>query len=128
MCELLSLQSNCSDNCSLATWELSVRVTDGDKGTGVDSVSLKRGDGTLTTSPAPGNANITLVSYSSSCCSPEMELRVVDRVGNVGACFYTFRDGSQAAFSASTKVTQSPLLCLSIVVLGLHVLTELGIQ
>ncbi|XP_070772872.1 von Willebrand factor A domain-containing protein 7-like [Enoplosus armatus] len=128
VCELLSLQSNCSVNCSLYMWDLSVRVTDGDEGTGVDRVSLRQGNGTLNTSLAAGNENITLVSYSSSCCSADMELLVVDRVGNVGSCVYTFREGSPAAFSVSSKVTLSPLLCLSIVILGLHILTALGIQ
>ncbi|KAL7389903.1 hypothetical protein ABVT39_011750 [Epinephelus coioides] len=127
-CEQLSLQANCSDNCSSATWELLVQVTDGAEGSGVRNVSLKKGNGTITTSLAPDNKNITLVSYNASCCSPEMELRVVDRVGNVGICFYSYLESSSEAFSASTKVTQSPLLCLSIVVLGLYVLAELGIQ
>ncbi|XP_078121619.1 von Willebrand factor A domain-containing protein 7-like isoform X2 [Sander vitreus] len=123
VCQLLSLQSNCSktcsnncsNNCSLSMWELSVRVTDGAEGTGVDRVSLRQGNGTLNTSLAAGNENITLVSYSSSCCSPNIEMLVVDRVGNVRTCFYTS--------SVSTNVIQLPLLCLSIVVSGLHVLT-----
>ncbi|XP_028452137.1 uncharacterized protein LOC114567292 [Perca flavescens] len=120
VCQLLSLQSNCSncskncsDNCISSRWELSVRVTDGAEGTGVDRVSLRQGNGTLNTSLAAGNENITLVSYSSSCCSPNMELLVVDRVGNVETCFYTS--------SVSTSVIQLPLLCLSILVSGLHV-------
>ncbi|KAF1378470.1 hypothetical protein PFLUV_G00190880 [Perca fluviatilis] len=120
VCQLLSLQSNCSNNCSRncsdncisSMWELSVRVTDGAEGTGVDRVSLRQGNGTLNTSLAAGNENITLVSYSSSCCSPNMELLVVDRVGNVGTCSYTS--------SVSTYVIQLPLLCLSILVSGLH--------
>lgn len=64
-------------------WTFSARVTDE---SGVDRVSLKEGNGTMTTSPDPANQNLTLVSYSSSCCSPTMELLVVDRVGNVGTC------------------------------------------
>ncbi|XP_042354924.1 von Willebrand factor A domain-containing protein 7-like [Plectropomus leopardus] len=127
VCEKLSLQSNCSGNCTGSMWELSVRVTDG-SGSGVDRVSLKKGNGTLNTSLDASNENITLVSYLSSCCSPDMELLVVDRVGNVGVCFYSSREGSSSAQSDSPKVTQSPLLCLSIVVLGLYVMTELGIQ
>ncbi|KAM9348878.1 von Willebrand factor A domain-containing protein 7-like [Symphorus nematophorus] len=128
VCELLNMQSNCSENCSLSTWHLSVRVTDGADGMGVSNVSLKKGNGTMNTSLDADNENITMVSYSASCCSPEMELRVADRVGNVGTCSYSFREGSQSAISFSTKVTYSPLLCLSIVMFGLHKLTELGIQ
>ncbi|XP_040907014.1 von Willebrand factor A domain-containing protein 7-like [Toxotes jaculatrix] len=124
VCELLSLRSNCSENCSFSTWELSVRVTDGAEGVGVDRVSLRQGNGTINTSLAVGNENITMVSYSSSCCSPEMELLVVDRVGNVGTCSYSFREGSTAAVSLSTKVTQSLFLCLSLVVLWLMMILE----
>lgn len=99
-------------------------MTDGAEGTGVYSVSLKQGNGTMNTSLDPGNENITLVSYTASCCAPDMELLVVDQVGNVGSCSYSL----QGALSLSTKVTQSPFLCLSIVVLGFHIMTELGIQ
>lgn len=119
-CELLSFQSNCSENCSSLTWSLSARVSDGAEGTGVDRVSLKQGNGTMSTSLAPDNENITLVSYSSSCSAPDMELQVVDNVGNVGSCFYTIRENSPAAVSLSTKVTHSFFLCLTVVALGLH--------
>ncbi|KAM6911568.1 von Willebrand factor A domain-containing protein 7-like [Lycodopsis pacificus] len=105
VCELLSLQSNCSDICSLSMWELSVQVTDGAEGTGVERVSLRQGNGTMNTSltagsgnMTAGSGNITLVSYSSSCCSPDVELLVVDRVGNVASCFYSVR---KAATSSS---------------------------
>lgn len=127
-CQLLSRQSNCSDNCSSSTWQLSIRVTDGADGTGVEYVRLKQGNGTLNTSLAAGNENITLASYSASCCSPDMELMVVDRVGNIGSCFYSQREGSADAFSASNTLIQSPLLCLSILCLLVCVLTELGIN
>ncbi|XP_033995612.1 LOW QUALITY PROTEIN: von Willebrand factor A domain-containing protein 7-like [Trematomus bernacchii] len=109
VCTLLSLQSTCSDSCSSSMWELSVQVTDGEGGSGVDSVTLRQGNGTLNTSLAAGNEQITLVSYNASCCSPNVELVVVDRVGNVDICFY--------ANSLSTKVTQGSL-CLIVVVLG----------
>ncbi|CAK6971424.1 von Willebrand factor A domain-containing protein 7-like [Scomber scombrus] len=126
-CQLLSLQSNCSNNCSSSMWEISVRVTDGSEGTGVDHVSLKQGRGSLNTNLTADNGNVTLVSYKASCCSPDVELLVVDQVGNVGSCSYTPRGGSMAAISGSTKLSYSPLLYLSMVILGLHVLTELGI-
>eukprot|EP00064_Thunnus_orientalis_P014263 superscaffoldBa00002458_g14305 len=80
VCQLLSLQSNCSNNCSSSMWELSVQVTDGAEGTGVDRVSLRQGNGALNTSLAAGSENGTLVSYRASCCSPDVELLVVDRV------------------------------------------------
>ncbi|XP_078028631.1 von Willebrand factor A domain-containing protein 7-like [Epinephelus lanceolatus] len=140
VCELLSLQSNCSDNCVLSMWELSVQVTDGANGTGVDRITLRQGNGTLNTSLATDNENITLVSYNASCCSPDVELVVVDRVGNVATCFYSVRKtaatSSQAVTvatatnspqpptvaaveSLSNRAAQSFLVCLSITVLGL---------
>ncbi|KAK9536523.1 hypothetical protein VZT92_006297 [Zoarces viviparus] len=149
VCEVLSLQSNCSDICSLSMWELSVQVTDGAEGTGVERVSLRQGNGTMNTSLTAGTGNmttgsgnmtagtrnITLVSYSSSCCSPDVELLVVDRVGNVASCFYSVRkaatSSSQPAItsssqspttdvvSLSTRAVQSFLLCFSITILGL---------
>ncbi|XP_060911370.1 von Willebrand factor A domain-containing protein 7-like [Labrus mixtus] len=124
-CELLTLQSNCSDNCSLSTWTLFVRVDDGAQGTGVNHVRLRIGNGTIITNPAADNENVTMVFYSSSCCSPDMELLVADNIGNVGTCYYSSRESSPAAFSMSTRVTQSTLLCLSIVV-GALILTERG--
>ncbi|KAM9348879.1 von Willebrand factor A domain-containing protein 7-like [Symphorus nematophorus] len=146
VCELLSLQSNCSENCSLSTWELSVQVTDGAEGTGIDRVSLRQGNGTMNTSIAAGNKSITLVSYNASCCSPDVELVVVDQVGNVGTCFYSVRktatNSSQAVnettttnapqpvavVSLSTKAVQSLLLCLSITILGLNLPFAMGIN
>uniref|UniRef100_A0A665WKR4 VWFA domain-containing protein n=1 Tax=Echeneis naucrates TaxID=173247 RepID=A0A665WKR4_ECHNA len=88
VCELISL-SNCTGNCSLSMWELSVQVTDGTNGTGIDRIELRQGDGTMNISVAAGNENMTLVSYNASCCSPAVELVVIDHVGNVGFCFYT---------------------------------------
>ncbi|KAM3602213.1 uncharacterized protein V6R79_026339 [Siganus canaliculatus] len=88
-CELLSLKSSCSGTCSSSTWQLSVQVTDGVDGAGVDSVRISQGSGTINTSLLSGSENMTLVSYMASCCSPDVELLVVDHVGNVGSCFYT---------------------------------------
>lgn len=120
-CQLLNIQSNCTENCSLSTWEISVRVTDRDAGTGVERVSLRQGNGTLKTSLAVGNKNITLASYTASCCLPDVELLVVDRVGNVGSCIFNARDALSAAISVSTN--QSLLLYLTVLILGL-MLTE----
>ncbi|CAG5872904.1 unnamed protein product [Menidia menidia] len=125
-CQLLNLEANCTKNCSLSEWVLSVRVTDGAEGTGVDRVSLREGSGTMNTSLAAGNENITLVSYTASCCSPDAELLVVDRVGNVGLCPYSAREGSSAALSTSTRVTQSSFLCFCMLAFGPLLLTGLG--
>ncbi|XP_059207495.1 von Willebrand factor A domain-containing protein 7-like [Centropristis striata] len=143
VCQLLS-KSNCSAACSSEMWELSVRVTDGTNGTGVDRVSLGLGNGTVNTSLSTENS--TLVSYTASCCSPDVELLVVDQVGNVASCSYSVRAATTspqpvtvlattspqpvtapqpvvaAVVSLSTRAAQSFLLCFSITILG-HSLT-----
>lgn len=99
-------------------WELSVQVTDGAEGTGIDRITLKQGNGTVSTSLATsnstmntslaaGNMNITLVSYNASCCSPDVDLLVVDRVGNVGSCFYSIRR-TATNNSSQVNTTSSP--------------------
>lgn len=123
VCQLLSLESSCSENCSSNTWKLSIRVTD--EGTGVERVGLKQGNGTINSSPDSANENIMLVSYNSTCCTPDMELQVVDRVGNVGSCYYSLTGNTPAPLSHATKVTQSPFLCLITMLLGLK-MTEMG--
>ncbi|XP_023818632.1 hemicentin-1-like [Oryzias latipes] len=140
VCQLLSLQSNCSDSCNQSTWELSVQVTDGENGTGIDSISLREGDGILNSNMT--TANVTLVSYNASCCSPNVQLVVVDRVGNVEVCSYSVAPNvsttvgstvsptvgstvsstikpSSSTTASSSGAVQSSLLCLSVMILGL---------
>lgn len=134
MCKLLSL-SNCSDNCN-STWELSVQVTDGENGTGVSSISLIKGNGTLNTSIGTGSENATLVSYTASCCSPNVELLVVDQVGNAGSCTYSSARATGVATtskpltptaaplaSLSSRADQSLLLCFIFTITGLKLQT-----
>ncbi|XP_034538688.1 von Willebrand factor A domain-containing protein 7-like [Notolabrus celidotus] len=129
-CQLLTRQSNCSGsvNCSSLMWMIFVRVTDGAEGTGVDHVRLLKGNGTIIIEPAADNKNVTMVLYTSACCSPEMELVVVDKIGNVGTCFYSSDSSSSAALSKSIKVAEASLLVLCIFVFGQQLLTELGLR
>lgn len=94
-----------------------MRVSDGADGSGVDLVSLKQGNGTMSTSLDPANNNVRLVSYRASCCQPSMELRVVDQAGNEGSCFYSLNSKPPAAQSASASVTLSLLLFILSLVL-----------
>ncbi|XP_043996630.1 von Willebrand factor A domain-containing protein 7-like [Gambusia affinis] len=105
VCQLLSLQSNCSDNCSQSTWEVSVQVTDAANGTGVDSVSLREGSGTMNITTAADNT--TLVSYVASCCSPDVQLVAVDQVGNVKICSYSVRANVTEAATTSPVTTSN---------------------
>lgn len=129
-CELLSIQSNCSDSvtCSQSSWTIFVKVTDGDEGTGVGRISLIQGNGTLITNPAADNQNVTNVFYTSLCCSPDMELLVVDKIGNEGNCKYSSKESSSSPLSKSTKLTKLPLLNLCIFGFSLQILTELSIR
>ncbi|KAM6907233.1 von Willebrand factor A domain-containing protein 7-like [Xenentodon cancila] len=138
-CQLLSLQSNCSETCSQSMWELSVLVSDGSNGTGIESVRLRGGNGTLNISTTADNN--TLVNYTSSCCSPDVQLVTVDRVGNVKSCTYSVRTTTtpdvttKTPQSATTTSASSPTraiwsfhLSLGIAVLVLTLMSETGIN
>ncbi|XP_036071148.1 uncharacterized protein LOC118599638 [Oryzias melastigma] len=141
-CQLVSLQSNCSDNCNQSMWELSVEVTDGENGTGIDRISLREGSGILNSNMTTANGSVTLVSYNASCCSPNVQIVVVDRVGNVDVCSYSVTPRVSATVSPafgstvsptvastaqpSSSTTTSPsraaqpsLLCFNVMILGL---------
>lgn len=111
-CRLIRLQGDCSRNCSMFSWELVVDVSDQ---SGVSRVDRTQGNGTLSTSVVAlgsGGENTTRASYTASCCAPDVELLVVDGVGNVGTCPYSIR----AFLSRGTTLTQ---FCLIWVSLGL---------
>lgn len=104
-CQLIRRHADCLQNCNSSRWTLLVRVSDEAGGTGVANVTLKTGNGTLDATYGA----ITLVSYNTSCCAPDVELLVVDKVGNTGSYLY----------SLSSRITPSPLLCLIAAVLGI---------
>ncbi|XP_072533312.1 von Willebrand factor A domain-containing protein 7-like [Salminus brasiliensis] len=86
VCEIVSVNANCSGNCSLSSWDLSANMTDRN-GSGIQSVSVRQGTGSLNTSTVlDGGVNATIVLFTASCCFPQVELVVVDSVGNVGSC------------------------------------------
>ncbi|XP_056092826.1 von Willebrand factor A domain-containing protein 7-like [Rhinichthys klamathensis goyatoka] len=108
VCEIISVNANCSSNCSLSSWELSANLTDGN-GTGIVSVTLRQGLGTLNTSTplGDGGVNVTLAFYSASCCSEVMELVAVDRAGNVGVCSRSIASSVSTTPNTSTSRTNS---------------------
>ncbi|XP_067260199.1 von Willebrand factor A domain-containing protein 7-like [Chanodichthys erythropterus] len=95
VCQVVSIKADCPVECSTASWEISANLTDGN-GTGISSVSFNRGNGSLSLSFVIGEdgTNVTVASYNASCCSQEVELVVVDRVGNVGTCFTSIKSPS----------------------------------
>ncbi|RVE63985.1 hypothetical protein OJAV_G00141760 [Oryzias javanicus] len=141
VCQLVSLQSNCSDNCNQSMWELSVEVTDGENGTGIDLISLREGNGILNSNMTTANGSVTLVSYNASCCSPNVQIVVVDLVGNVEVCSYSVAPivsptisptvGSTVKPSSSTTTSSSRavepcLVVLIMMILGLMLGCEMG--
>ncbi|XP_059903279.1 von Willebrand factor A domain-containing protein 7 [Gadus macrocephalus] len=91
VCQMISISDACPSSsalCSSAQWQFSAQLTDGANGTGIDSVSVRQGNGTLNTSKQVGAAgeNVTMVTFSASCCAQTVELVAVDQAGNVGTC------------------------------------------
>ncbi|KAK7929289.1 hypothetical protein WMY93_005684 [Mugilogobius chulae] len=88
VCEVVSTTGDCSSSvCSSAQWGITANISDGVNGTGIDSVTVNQGSGTLNTSSSTsGGINITVATYSASCCAQSVELRILDKVGNVRLC------------------------------------------
>ncbi|KAJ8276445.1 hypothetical protein COCON_G00081970 [Conger conger] len=121
VCQVVSVSSNCSMNCSESWWELSASLTDGN-GTGIRRVSFRLGDGTLdtTTSLGEGGVNITIATYNASCCSPYVELVAVDAVGNVGTCFHSIPSPAPSPTSSATALRVLLLLISTVLLAGLQ--------
>ncbi|XP_046719939.1 von Willebrand factor A domain-containing protein 7-like [Silurus meridionalis] len=102
VCEAVSLNANCSGNCSLSTWYLTANVTDG-SGSGVENVRVLYGNGNLSTTTVLNNTgvNVTMVIYSSSCCSTDLELVAVDAEGNVATCYKFVKDTTSSTSTGS---------------------------
>ncbi|XP_010777131.1 uncharacterized serine-rich protein C215.13-like [Notothenia coriiceps] len=91
VCQTVSSSSNCpssSSLCASSQWTFIANLTDGINGTGIESITIRKGNGTLNTSTVAeaGGADVTVATYSASCCSQNVELAAVDNVGNVGKC------------------------------------------
>ncbi|XP_070684398.1 von Willebrand factor A domain-containing protein 7-like [Pempheris klunzingeri] len=88
VCEVVNvLAENCPrdvSQCEPFQWELWANLTDGN-GTGIESVSLRQGNGSLSFTSL--SAPIVQAKYNSSCCSQIVEFVAVDKVGNVGKCY-----------------------------------------
>lgn len=109
VCNLVFINENCSTNCSGETWELCAEVRDG--GVGVHRIFTRLGNGTLNTTMVwEGGVNTTLVNYTASCCSTEVNIIVVDKAGNVGNCRYSVRKipGTSAAPEPVTTGSTTP--------------------
>ncbi|XP_028444696.1 von Willebrand factor A domain-containing protein 7 [Perca flavescens] len=109
VCQVVSSSTSCpssSSLCASSQWKFIANLTDGINGTGIESVTIRQGNGTLNTSTVAGagGENITVAHYSSSCCSQNVELAAVDRVGNVGTCVGQARESTTAAPTTTAAV------------------------
>ncbi|XP_069035585.1 von Willebrand factor A domain-containing protein 7-like [Lepisosteus oculatus] len=92
VCNITWVTANCTEDCSLKNWELSANLSDG-RGSGIQSVYSRLGNGSLsiTRSLDTEGINVTVATYSATCCSPDVEIIAVDAVGNVGTCRHSIR-------------------------------------
>ncbi|KAM9363653.1 von Willebrand factor A domain-containing protein 7-like [Symphorus nematophorus] len=90
VCHIVSITGICpasSSLCASTQWEFTANLIDGINGTGIETITVRQGNGSFNTSTVAGaDETITVVTYSASCCSQSVELAAVDRVGNVGTC------------------------------------------
>ncbi|XP_029949228.1 von Willebrand factor A domain-containing protein 7-like [Salarias fasciatus] len=129
VCQIVNITGICpasSSLCATTQWEFIAKLTDGINGTGIVTVSLRQGNGILNTSMevGPGGENITVVTYSSSCCSQSVEVAAVDGVGNVGRCVGQAMAMTTPAPTATTAST-TPALTASVGWLMLIILCSL---
>lgn len=102
VCQVVSSSPSCPSTsalCAFSQWTLIVHLTDGINGTGIDSVAVRKGNGTLSTKTVvgAGTQNVTEATYRASCCSRYVKLVGVDRTGNVRSCEGWARSSTTAA-------------------------------
>lgn len=102
VCQVVSSSPSCPSTlalCAFSQWKLIFHLTDGVNGTGIESVAVRKGNGTLGTKTVVGAATqiVTEATYRASCCSQNVKLVVVDRAGNVRSCVGRARSSTTAS-------------------------------
>lgn len=90
--------------CRDFQWELTANLTDGN-GVGIEKISLRHGDGTLTHTSL--SDRVVQADYKASCCAQAVDLTVTDKAGNVGKCYHSI-----VPSASPPALTQSLPLCL----------------
>ncbi|XP_054461153.1 von Willebrand factor A domain-containing protein 7-like [Anoplopoma fimbria] len=110
VCEVVNvLADDCPQDvaqCKPFQWKLAATLTDGN-GTGIETVSMRKGSGNLTTTSL--SAPIIQANYTASCCSQIVEFVAVDAVGNVGKCYHSI---VRSAGPPSLNMSLPLLFCL----------------
>uniref|UniRef100_A0A8C6S4X4 Uncharacterized protein n=1 Tax=Neogobius melanostomus TaxID=47308 RepID=A0A8C6S4X4_9GOBI len=114
VCEIINIVDACPhvSQCKDYVWEVSANITDGN-GTGIESVSLNQGNGTLT---KVIDSDPAQYRYNASCCAQVFEMVAVDKIGNVGKCFHSIvRSASAPAPKLSVLLILSLLFSVFII-------------
>ncbi|XP_058496576.1 von Willebrand factor A domain-containing protein 7-like [Solea solea] len=109
VCQEVRTTSNCSSSsssCSSSQWEFVANFTDGVNGTGIENVNIRKGKGTLSrkTTAGEGGEEITVVTFSASCCKQTVELTAIDKVGNVATCVGQVRVKEMTAPAPANRI------------------------
>lgn len=107
----VTVTENCPKDLSLcgsAQWELTANLTDGVNGTGIETLTLRQGNGTLVHTSL--SEPVVMATFNATCCTQVVELVAVDNVGNVGTCYHAIIHSGGA--SAMRSLSLPLLLCL----------------
>ncbi|XP_038670283.1 von Willebrand factor A domain-containing protein 7-like [Scyliorhinus canicula] len=117
ICDVVGRISECPAEplaqCSLQSWSLSAKFVS--HGTDRVSIYARHGNGSLDREETQdGSQMVTLVTFKSSCCFPNVELVAVDKLGNVGKCSSRVRSRapSLAARNAAILLVAALVACL----------------
>ncbi|GCB77550.1 hypothetical protein scyTo_0021110 [Scyliorhinus torazame] len=117
-CDVVGRISECPAEspaqCSLQSWSLSARFVS----QGADRLSIytRHGNGSLDREETQdGGQMVTLVTYNSSCCFPNVELVAVDKRWNVGKCSSRVRSRApgSAPRNAAILLVAALVACLA---------------
>lgn len=105
VCDVVDFNNTCTANCSMASWSVSVQITDGN-GTGVEKIWVQQGNVDLVSqneTEEDGGVIVIHRSYLVSCCTPDLKLSITDKEGNVGSCAQSIRPPTTT--TAPTTIT-----------------------
>ncbi|KAG9275573.1 von Willebrand factor A domain-containing protein 7-like [Astyanax mexicanus] len=92
VCEITGVNSACPSDCTKSNWDVAFNITDGN-GTGIENIFIQEGKGSLTQKTVvEGGITVVKGNFTSSCCSPNVTISIVDKEGNVGKCTHSIEE------------------------------------